>query len=148
MDLIITLTGFFVGLLVGITGVGGGAIMTPALIYGFGVPAWIAVGTDLLFAAITKSVGVFAHARQKTIDWLVVLRLAAGSLPGAGLALFVISELHLAEEELNQIINSFLGVALLLTSLVLLFKPRANKNYFSDHTRNRLTVIAGFILGL
>src|ERR1700674_2246009 len=75
-------SGFAVGLLVGLTGVGGGSLMTPLLILVFGTPATTAVGTDLLYAAATKSVGSIAHAFRGTVEWRITGLLAAGSLPG------------------------------------------------------------------
>src|SRR5436190_13564747 len=77
------LSGFVVGMLVGLTGVGGGSLMTPLLILVFGTQATTAVGTDLLYAAAPKSVGIVAHSRKRNIDWQIVGRLAAGSLPGS-----------------------------------------------------------------
>src|SRR3989337_1547864 len=93
--------GFTVGLLVGLTGVGGGALMTPLLISSFGVPAQVAVGTDLLYASITKTAGSWRHHVSDHVDWPVVLRLAAGSLPAAArlvarLALLPVHTGHLA----------------------------------------------------
>src|SRR5690349_25119440 len=87
MDWLTTLTGFLVGLIVGITGVGGGSLMTPLLVLVFGVAPVTAVGTDLLFAAITKAGGAWAHARRGGVDWTIVGRLAAGSVPAAALTL-------------------------------------------------------------
>src|SRR3972149_2033044 len=75
--------GFAVGLLVGLTGVGGGALMTPLLISSFGVPPQVAVGTDLLYASITKTAGSWRHHVAAHVDWPVVLRLAPGRLPAA-----------------------------------------------------------------
>src|SRR3984885_5816654 len=88
--------GFLVGALVGVTGVGGGALMTPILIVLFGVSPATAVGTDLLFAAATKSVGSLVHGYNRTIDWTVVKRLAIGSMPATVLALLMLSTLHVA----------------------------------------------------
>ena len=75
--------GFFVGIVIGLTGLGGGSIMTPALIFGLGVPPAVAVGTDLIFAGITKSVGVYAHRVADNIEWRTVRLLAYGSLPAS-----------------------------------------------------------------
>ena len=81
IDPLFTVAGFFVGALVGVTGVGGGSLMTPILILLFGVSPATAVGTDLLFAAVTKTVGSIVHGYNETIDWRVVRRLAIGSIP-------------------------------------------------------------------
>ena len=87
------LLGFLVGLLVGLTGVGGGSLMTPMLVLIFGVQATTAVGTDLLYAAVTKSGGTIVHHRRASIDWRVTRRLATGSIPAAILTLLVLWEL-------------------------------------------------------
>src|SRR2546429_1744361 len=84
------IAGFLVGALVGVTGVGGGSLMTPILIVLFGVSPVTAVGTDLLFAAATKAVGSLVHGFNRTIDWRVARRLATGSIPATSLALIVV----------------------------------------------------------
>ena len=75
------ISGFLVGALVGLTGVGGGSLMTPLLILVFGINPAAAVGTDLLYAAVTKTAGSLVHGFNQTIDWRIVRRLAAGSIP-------------------------------------------------------------------
>src|SRR5215211_9168155 len=87
---LMVLSGFVVGLLVGLTGVGGGSLMTPLLILVFGTPATTAVGTDLLYAAATESVGSLAHWRRQTVDWRITGLLATGSIPGALLTIFAL----------------------------------------------------------
>ena len=89
-------SGFFVGLLVGQTGVGGGSLMTPILVLLFGVHPAAAVGTDLLYASITKTVGTAVHGANHTVEWPIVARLAAGSVPATGLTLLVISHFDLS----------------------------------------------------
>src|SRR6185312_4036159 len=84
------LSGFVVGFLVGLTGVGGGSLMTPLLILLFGISPEKAVATDLIYASVTKTGGSFVHALNKTIDWRIVLRLASGSLPASLLTLIVL----------------------------------------------------------
>src|SRR6202050_1145283 len=86
-----SISGLVVGLLVGLTGVGGGALMTPILVILFGIHATTAVGTDLLYACITKSVGTAVHGFSGTVDWPIVGRLAIGSVPATALALVVLS---------------------------------------------------------
>lgn len=81
IDPLYSLSGFAVGLLVGMTGVGGGSLMTPILILLFGVHPATAVGTDLLYAAATKTGGSLVHGLARSIDWTVVKRLATGSIP-------------------------------------------------------------------
>jgi len=72
MDIAYTLIGFLVGFVVGLTGVGGGSLMTPILVLGFSISPVVAVGTDLLYASVTKSAGMFVHQAKKTIDWNIV----------------------------------------------------------------------------
>ena len=89
-----TLSGFMVGLLVGVTGVGGGSLMTPLLVFLFGFNPSVAVGTDLLFAAITKTTGVWVHhGKHGSVDWKIVGWLALGSVPCALTTLFVLKHL-------------------------------------------------------
>jgi len=83
MDWMYTLSGFLVGLIVGVTGVGGGSLMTPLLVMFFGVSPATAVGTDLLYASLTKTLGAWVHSRRGTVEWKVVGLLAMGSLPAA-----------------------------------------------------------------
>src|SRR5580700_2378025 len=89
------LSGFVVGLLVGQTGVGGGSLMTPLLVLVFGIHPATAVGTDLLSASVTKTVGSTVHGYNKTVDWWIVVRLAAGSLPATAATLFLVSKFNL-----------------------------------------------------
>src|SRR6266481_1563425 len=90
-----TISGFCVGALVGMTGVGGGSLMTPLLILLFGIHPATAVGTDLLYAAVTKTGGTLVHGAYRTIDWRIVGRLAAGSIPATALTILVLSHLNL-----------------------------------------------------
>jgi uncharacterized membrane protein YfcA len=125
MDFAQILSGFAVGAIVGVTGVGGGALMTPLLVLLFGVAPATAVGTDLLYAAITKSGGTLVHARRGHVDWRIVRRLAAGSLPAAFAALLLVSVLVPGGlGAAHRTITFFLGVALLLTAIALLLRRR------------------------
>jgi len=155
MEWLYTLTGFGVGFVVGLTGVGGGALMTPLLVLGFGVSPSVAVGTDLLYAAVTKSVGVWVHGRKGTVNWKIVGLLAAGSLPAA-LAMIGMLKLLVADTTRPQVlITDALGVALILTALALLFKDRL----ITSVARGRIassgmhrwqaptTILAGVVLG-
>lgn len=121
-DPLYALSGFVVGSLVGLTGVGGGSLMTPLLVLLFGVHPTTAVGTDLLYAAVTKTAGTLVHGFNRTIDWQIVARLAAGSVPAAALTLVAISgiDTHAA----GKTIAAVLGWALLVTATILLFRPR------------------------
>src|SRR5579862_2088960 len=94
-DLLYPASGFMVGILVGMTGVGGGSLMTPLLILMFGIHPAAAVGTDLLFAAVTKTGGSLVHGYARTVDWKIVRRLATGSVPATALCLIVLSRLDL-----------------------------------------------------
>ena len=146
--------GFVVGALVGLTGVGGGSLMTPILILLFGVSPATAVGTDLLFAAATKTVGSLVHGFNKTIEWRVVRRLAMGSIPATLLALLVLSLLHMSEGGARQVITAVLAFALLLTAGVLIARDRVSERYsrrlgaLSEHSIARLTVAMGAVLGV
>ncbi len=124
MDLYFILGGALVGFIVGATGVGGGSLMTPLLTLGFGIPAQVAVGTDLLFAAITKSGGAWAHARRGSVPWTITAWLIAGSLPAALLTLSVIHNLQPDAEVFSSIVKRALGVALLITATALVLKAQ------------------------
>src|SRR5471030_99742 len=95
IDPLYSLSGFAVGMLVGMTGVGGGALMTPLLILLFGIHPATAVGTDLLYAVATKTGGSLVHGYARSIDWRVVRRLASGSIPATTVTLVVLSYLNL-----------------------------------------------------
>jgi uncharacterized membrane protein YfcA len=123
MDWLYTFSGFLVGFVVGITGVGGGSLMTPLLVLAFGVAPATAVGTDLLYAALTKFGGSWAHSRNGTVDWKVVGLLSLGSVPAAVLSILLLKSLSLDEKHLGVLITSVLSVALVLTALALLLKP-------------------------
>src|SRR5512133_359834 len=95
-DLAFIFAGFFVGMVVGLTGVGGDSLMTPILIFIFGVKPYMAVGTDLLFAAFTKMGGTVKMARGRQVEWRVVLHLSAGSVPAALSPLLVLKRVGTA----------------------------------------------------
>ena len=120
---LMVLSGFVVGLLVGLTGVGGGSLMTPLLILVFGATATTAVGTDLLYAAITKSVGSVAHGRKQNVDWMIVGQLAAGSLPGAVLTIAYMYLAGIRGDSSPRLITITLGVALVLSAIAVLARP-------------------------
>lgn len=156
MDLLNPLAGFLVGVVVGFTGVGGGALMTPLLVFAFGVAPTTAVGTDLLFASITKAVGVGVHGARGSIDWLVLRRLSLGSLPAATLTLLFLYT-YPENRGIASLILPALGVALVLTSLAMLFKGPLHRlgRHFRTTTPDRfkgwqpaLTVASGAVLGV
>ncbi|BAK76268.1 sulfite exporter TauE/SafE [Pseudogulbenkiania sp. NH8B] len=155
MELGYVVAGLLVGFVVGLTGVGGGSLMTPILVW-FGIPPATAVGTDLLYAAITKAGGVMIHHRQRHVDWGITRRLATGSLPAALLTLFALSRIDLPTATINAVIKVSLGAALILTALAILFKPllvklahRINPSLL-DESRSRTvpTVLIGVMLGV
>ena len=116
------LAGFFVGLIVGLTGVGGGSLMTPILIFFFGFKPYLAIGTDLLFAAFTKLGGTASMARSGLIDWRIVARLSAGSIPAALITLLILHRVGPAGAATQNLMTTTLGAALLLTAAATLYK--------------------------
>ena len=116
-----SLAGLLVGVVVGATGVGGGALMTPILILGFGVPAAVAVGTDLLFASITKSVGVVFHGQHGTVDWQIVKRMSLGSIPASIITTLVLMQVGLGEGA-QQVMLITLSLAIITTATLSVFK--------------------------
>ncbi|HEY6597900.1 MAG TPA: sulfite exporter TauE/SafE family protein, partial [Pseudomonadales bacterium] len=124
MDLITTVSGFFVGMLVGATGVGGGSLMTPLLVLVMGVAPATAVGTDLLYASITKVGGAWAHGKRNNIDWRICGLLALGSLPAAAATLVLLHSLSVDADQYAIFLKKCLGVALILSAVALLLKDR------------------------
>ncbi len=150
------IAGLLVGFIVGMTGVGGGSLMTPILLW-FGINPATAVGTDLLYAAITKSGGIFVHQKNKNIDWSITGWMTLGSVPAAALTLWLLSTLHTDTQAMNAIIRQALGFVLLLTALAILFKQQllafahqhAGDHYhLSGRSLNALTVVTGVMLGI
>jgi uncharacterized membrane protein YfcA len=123
-DFLHVVAGALVGFLVGLTGVGGGSLMTPILVLIFGVNPATAVGTDLLFASTTKIAGSSIHGWQNSVDWKVVGRLATGSVPAAGLTLAVMALGGHPNVLITDIIRYTLGVMLLLTAIATLFQKK------------------------
>ena len=148
------ISGFFVGLLVGQTGMGGGSLMTPILVLLFGVHPATAVGTDLLYASVTKTAGTLVHGLNHTVDWRIVARLAIGSVPATMLTLAAIANTDLAGAKSARIIAFVLGVMLLLTALSLIFRrgflrvvgPVVER--VPPRQAARLTIAIGVILGV
>lgn len=127
MDWLYTVSGFAVGLIVGVTGVGGGSLMTPLLVLLFGVSPATAVGTDLLYASLTKTVGGWVHGRNGTVDWKVVGLLSLGSFPAAIITIALLKYLALDEKTLRGLVTGVLSVALLATATALLLKDAIKK---------------------
>jgi uncharacterized protein len=118
-----SISGFLVGTLVGMTGVGGAALMTPLLVLLFGVQPTTAVGTDLLFASFTKMGGTLVHGLSHTVDWKITRRLALGSVPATGLTLLLLTDFsHRADQGVSGLIRPVLGFALILTAVTLVFR--------------------------
>lgn len=148
------LAGLLVGLLVGITGVGGGSLMTPLLVLLFGFHPATAVGTDLLYASVTKTVGTAVHGTRKTVDWGIVGALACGSVPAAVATLLVMSRIGALEANAADVLNLLLGVALLITGVSILFRPWILRwagprlDNVDPQRITRWTVVLGAILGV
>ena len=154
--LLYAISGAFVGLIVGLTGIGGGSLMTPLLLL-FGIPPHIAVGTDLLYAAITKASGVVSHHKRKTIKWSITLTMALGSIPAAVITGLILSHFFLDYQEYTGVITTSLGVMLVLTATLLIFRKRlqvfANRQAdlsgkgWLQSNKTALTFLMGIILG-
>lgn len=145
--------GFGVGFLIGLTGVGGGALMTPLLISTFGVSPQVAVGTDLLYAAVTKTVGGWRHHVAENVDWPIVLRLAAGSIPASILLLAVMAVVPLNTVALAAWIRYGLVFALPVSALAIVLYPLLIRKPDRDDDgsippRTAATVMFGAALGL
>ena len=122
MDIAYSLAGLGVGFIVGLTGVGGGSLMTPLLVLLFGITPSVAVGTDLLYASITKAGGTVVHSLKNTIEWKIVGWLALGSIPAALIVVSMLSGRKALSTSQEQIFSFSLGIMLLLTALSLLFR--------------------------
>jgi uncharacterized membrane protein YfcA len=154
IDPLYSISGFAVGFLVGMTGVGGGSLMTPLLILLFGIHPATAVGTDLLYAAATKTGGSVVHGWARSIHWGVVGRLACGSLPASILTLAVLWRLDLNGEVTRSLINLVLCGALFMTALSLIFRNAIMNRYrqrldrVSPASTSLITVLVGAALGV
>ncbi|WP_407175740.1 sulfite exporter TauE/SafE family protein [Bradyrhizobium sp. STM 3562] len=149
IDPLYVASGFGVGLLVGMTGVGGGSLMTPLLILLFGVHPSIAVGTDLLYAAATKTGGSVVHGWSRTVHWSAVSRLCCGSIPASVLTLFVSWKLDLGSDVERSLVNLVLSAALLLTAGSAILRPWIVNRYRprAMQVDTRVTTIATVLLG-
>jgi len=155
MDWLATFSGFFVGLVVGVTGVGGGSLMTPLLVLVLGVAPVTAVGTDLLFASLTKTGGAWAHARRGNVDWKIVGWLAAGSVPASTVTLVLLHFFVPHPDKLSAIISVALGIALILTACALVLREKLRvwaelraPASLDPRSVARRTVVVGAILGV
>ena len=157
MDIFYVIAGFVVGFVIGLSGVGGGSLMTPLLVLGFGIKPAIAVGTDLLYAAITKGSGVFVHHRRRNVDWRIVGQMAVGSIPSTLATLLLLKQLRMQGIDFEGLITTALGIALILTSLVLVFKGSlerlSQKEQLSAvralhrYLQGPMTVFSGVLIG-
>ncbi len=156
MELAYSFAGLVVGFIVGLTGIGGGALMTPILIVGFGINPLVAVSTDLMYAAFTKAGGVWPYARKKLVNWQVVFALLAGSVPGSLVTLWILSTID-GLEKIEHLINITLGLSLVLTSIAVFFRGRIREAVINTKAlalkqlvrrwRMTLTTLAGIVLG-
>ncbi len=156
MDLLFyIIAGAGVGLAVGLTGVGGGSLMTPLLIMA-GVPEKVAIGTDLLYASATKTGAMYSHKRQGTIQWQLVFLLAAGSIPASLFTSFALKFWVPADYDYGPGLTQVMGYMLILTAFVVFFKSRIQGetseqsvkiNWFHRNSKT-VTVIAGILLGV
>lgn len=152
MEIGYILSGFVVGLLVGLTGVGGGSLMTPILMLLYHVKPAVAVGTDLLYASITKSAGIFAHGKLGNIDWKIVKLLASGSLPASLATTYLLHGVDVSSNAAISAIKFWLGIALLLTSISVLFRTQLiaysrKYGWISPQYTAPITVLLGLVLG-
>ena len=149
-----SVAGFVVGAIVGLTGVGGGSLMTPILMLVFGVAPVTAVGTDLLYAGFTKIGGAVSHGLKGHVDWRVTGLLAAGSIPATAIALGLLSVLPPASPTTRLIVSTTLGAMLVLTALALVFRTRllawaqahAGRGPLAGHPR-ATTIATGAFIG-
>lgn len=155
MTLSYIVSGFAVGLLVGLTGVGGGSLMTPLLTLMFGVSPTVAVGTDLAFASTTKAAGTLAHRFRGTVRWEIVRHLCIGALPAAVVAVIALKLFGALDKEIGQIIRYSIAGSVLLTVVALLFRKRMQA-WVIAHPEKQLqgkklalvTIIVGATLGV
>lgn len=157
----LSLTGVMVGFLIGLTGMGGGALMTPILIFFFGFQPTLAIGTDITYAAVTKAFGSWRHFRQHTVDWPIALWLALGSIPAGLLGAWAVDFLKTNRADMvDAILFYAIGSALIVVGILLVvrvFLLKVDKQYALENihlslTRRLATVgvgaAAGFIIGL
>lgn len=154
MDMSFIASGFGVGLLVGMTGVGGGSLMTPILTLLFGVSPSVAVGTDLAFAAVTKSAGTFTHRLRGTVRWDIVRLLCLGAVPAAVVAAIALKQFGALDKEIGQLIRYSIAGSVMLTVVAILFRSKMlawinahPERQLQGRALNTATVVAGVVLG-
>ena len=154
MTLTYVVSGFAVGMLVGLTGVGGGSLMTPLLTLLFGINPTVAVGTDLAFAAITKSAGTIAHRVKNNVHWDIVRYLCLGALPAALLATLALKYFGALDKHIGQIIRYAIAFSVILTVIAIIFRSRMQA-WMNAHPERQLqgraqviaTIVAGAAIG-
>lgn len=153
MDITAVLSGFGVGAIVGMTGVGGGSLMTPLLLSVFGLHPATAIGTDLWFAALTKATGAVSHHDAGHVDWRLTRLLLLGSLPAA-IATMTVMQLSGLTRHWAGALTASLGIALLLTALVVAYRrawhaaARHLERHLPEARKPALTVVCGVLLGV
>ncbi|HXV05867.1 MAG TPA: sulfite exporter TauE/SafE family protein [Solirubrobacterales bacterium] len=161
MDPTIIIFGFGIGTLVGMTGMGGGSLMTPLLILIFGTQPTTAIGTDIFYSAITKTVGGWRHLRMKTVNMDLVKWLALGSVPAAvaGVGLISVLERHIDPERLDSLVYAVLGGTLLMVGVVTLTRALIlrglvdERDNFEVQRRHKVAAVTigattGFVIGI
>ena len=161
MDPAIVIFGFGIGAMVGMTGMGGGTLMTPLLILFFGIKPVTAIGTDIFYAAVTKTVGGWRHLKMGTVNMSLALWLAAGSVPAAVSGVWAISLLQarVGEEELDSIVYAMLGGTLLMVGIITLARALILSNLIEERDdfvmqrRHKVAAVAigattGFVIGI
>jgi len=161
MDPAIVLFGLGIGVLVGMTGMGGGSLMTPLLILVFGISPTTAIGTDIFYAAVTKTVGGWRHLKLKTVNMELVKWLALGSVPAAvgGVAIISVVQDQVGEDRLNELVYAVLGGTLLMVGIIqlarslILRKLIDERDRFEVERRHKVAAIVigvttGFVIGV
>jgi uncharacterized membrane protein YfcA len=161
MDPAIIVFGLGIGVLVGMTGMGGGSLMTPLLILIFGIQPTTAIGTDIFYSAVTKTVGGWRHLRMKTVNMELVKWLALGSVPAAVLGVVIVSvlEKHVGEDRLDSLVYAVLGGTLLMVGIITLARALILRNLvderdrFEVERRHKIAAVAigattGFVIGI
>ncbi|MDN4593750.1 sulfite exporter TauE/SafE family protein [Polycladomyces subterraneus] len=154
LEIGIIFTGFLVGTLVGLTGMGGGLLMTPLLILLYGFSPTMAVGTDLVYSAVTKAVGTLQHIRQRTWNKQIVFQLMKGSVPGGIIGVLAIRVLDHFSLSVEDVLGHLLGITFILVALLmgwrLIQKRRQNRTFRSlwQMPLGVLGLVGGFLVGL
>lgn len=144
--------GFVVGFLVGLTGVGGGSLMTPILLLFFHIKPAVAVGTDLLFASVTKTAGIFAHGKLGQINWRMVRLLAYGSVPASAATIMFLRSVDVHSSTAIDTIKFWLGVAIIMTSVAVILREQLSRlalagNWIPEKSVPVATILLGVVLG-